>query len=389
MATIIDPPNSVWPNGLKVDSEGYVTFYPLGTNKVDISTVTWPTGDKLISPFVYQSEKLVGFCDTEAVTVVGRATVNIPYDYFEASLPLIPPGSLTFNSPTNNIEISYFNGIKLGSKYIDCTGKPQITAIEPDYITVDIVNGIWNQSLKNVTGFSTSVTAKGLFQNCTTIKIFVSDLNKVASALRMFMGCSSLIAFSADLGSLERSNSMFSGCKNLTTFISNISSLQYATNMFGNCKLNSASIKNIIDTIPEVTPYDPPAGTTGGKGKRGYTTLGMGCDSTEEGKTAFAQEIGYSDIDSLLNAISSKGWILTVQYNGGESSTYDLRNKKAPIFAKIEESEEYYSYTSIDGSKKYHLDWFHETTGSTAGYTQFNSLEEAIEHFNIKPIERN
>ena len=42
MATIIDPPNSVWPNGLKVDSEGYVTFYPLSTNKVDITTITWP-----------------------------------------------------------------------------------------------------------------------------------------------------------------------------------------------------------------------------------------------------------------------------------------------------------------------------------------------------------
>jgi hypothetical protein len=34
------------------------------------------------------------------------------------------------------------------------------------------------------------------------------------------------------------------------------------------------------------------------------------------------------------------------------------------------------------------LDWFHETTGSTEGYTQFNSLEEAVAHFNIKPIER-
>jgi hypothetical protein len=47
------------------------------------------------------------------------------------------------------------------------------------------------------------------------------------------------------------------------------------------------------------------------------------------------------------------------------------------------------SYTNEDGTKYYHLSYFHETTGSTEGYTQFNSLEEAIEYFNIKPIERN
>lgn len=44
-----NPPNSVWPNGLKRDGEGYVTFYPTGTNKVDISTITWPEGTRLYS----------------------------------------------------------------------------------------------------------------------------------------------------------------------------------------------------------------------------------------------------------------------------------------------------------------------------------------------------
>lgn len=32
--------NSVWPNGLKEDGEGYAVFYPLGTNKVDVSAIT-------------------------------------------------------------------------------------------------------------------------------------------------------------------------------------------------------------------------------------------------------------------------------------------------------------------------------------------------------------
>jgi hypothetical protein len=55
---------------------------------------------------------------------------------------------------------------------------------------------------------------------------------------------------------------------------------------------------------------------------------------------------------------------------------------------KLEETEEHEDYTSEDDSKFYNLNWFHETTGSTDGYTQFNSLEEAITHFNIKPIEK-
>ena len=58
--------DSVWPNGLKKDDDGYAIFYPLGTNKVDIDTVVWPSGDKLISPFVYQDDKIVAFCDTKS-----------------------------------------------------------------------------------------------------------------------------------------------------------------------------------------------------------------------------------------------------------------------------------------------------------------------------------
>ena len=63
--------NSIWPNGMKTDSEGYACFYPLGDNKTPIPTSSseWTKGNKLISPFVYQDDKLVGFCDTKAMTV--------------------------------------------------------------------------------------------------------------------------------------------------------------------------------------------------------------------------------------------------------------------------------------------------------------------------------
>jgi hypothetical protein len=151
--------------------------------------------------------------------------------------------------------------------------------------------------------------------------------------------------------------------------------------MFSGCKLDAPSVKNIIDTI----------NTHSGK-----LTLGIGCNDTETDKDLFAQEVGYSNMASLLATLEAKGWTVTAQYNGRPTTTYGLRrpseDNTLPVFVQLEEAEEtekYADYTSEDGSKKYRLNWFHETTGSTEGYTQFNSLEEAVAYFNIKPIERN
>lgn len=102
MATIQPPPNSIWPNGLQTDSEGYVNFYPLGTNKVDISTITWPEGTKVSSPFVYQDDKLVGFIDTKALEIDNNdTTIDINYTYFNVDLDSIMENTLTINAPAN------------------------------------------------------------------------------------------------------------------------------------------------------------------------------------------------------------------------------------------------------------------------------------------------
>jgi hypothetical protein len=146
--------------------------------------------------------------------------------------------------------------------------------------------------------------------------------------------------------------------------------------MFHKCKLDTSSVKNIIDTINTYS---------------GKLTLGMGCDNTTEDKDLFAQEAGYADMTSLLAAFETKIWTVTAQYNGRPTTTYGLRRPSEdtlPVFVKVEETEEYADYTSEDGSTKYRLDWFHETTGSTDGYTRYATLEEAVEALNIKPIER-
>ena len=40
MSDVLNLPNSICPNGIKVDDEGYAVFYPLGTNKIEVPTDT-------------------------------------------------------------------------------------------------------------------------------------------------------------------------------------------------------------------------------------------------------------------------------------------------------------------------------------------------------------
>lgn len=440
MATIIDPPNSIWPNGLKVDSEGYVTFYPLGTNKVDITTITWPDGDTLISPFVFQDDELVGFVDTKALIVSGSATTTMNYSHIEANFASISEGKLTVNAPNATVKkfrwaVTVDSGnsggtSSLGMKYAHCTSRAEMNEVEPNgYQNVDIIDGVWNESLqslidgnptsyhsdggvfarnKNLVSFTSDLSSltdgEGMFYECTNLTSFSAKLDSLTRGYDMFYGCSSLVEFTSDLSSLTSAQGMFSGCTSLTTFISDLSSLNGTTNgmfnlcsnlttfksnlsslqnpgpLFMYCKLSPESVKNIIETIP----------TSGGL----FIRIGIGCENTTEDKDLFAQEAGYDNMTALLKAFKDKNWsVQQVACNGRPTTTYSLRRPTdgeiLPLYAKLIGDEEYGNYTSIDKDKKYRVDYFHITNGSTEGYDQFNTLEEAIEYFNIKPIERN
>lgn len=101
MSDTLNLANSIWPNGMKVDSDGHAVFYPLGTNKVEVPTSSsaWPKGNKLISPFVYQDEKLVGFVDTKALTTDSQTTIYLPYEHIEAQFSAIEKGQLQIHAP--------------------------------------------------------------------------------------------------------------------------------------------------------------------------------------------------------------------------------------------------------------------------------------------------
>jgi hypothetical protein len=210
---------------------------------------------------------------------------------------------------------------------------------------------------------------------------FASDLSSLTSAYEMFFGCVNLTSFNSNLSSLTNGEGMFEFCYKLMTFTSDLSKLTKGKFMFNQCKLDASSVKNIIDTINTYS---------------GVLWLGMGCDKTTEDKDLFAQEVGYADMTSLLAALQAKGWTVTAQYTGRPTTTYSLRRPSEdtlPVFVKFEEVDgeiitiNQATHINEDGSMSYRLTWFHETTGSTDGYTQFNSLEDAIESLNIKPIE--
>lgn len=241
-----------------------------------------------------------------------------------------------------------------------------------------------------------------MFHGCTNLSTFnCSDLSSLIDAHLMFVDCYSLTTFSCELKNIENGNCMFymsnKDNANFVSFNSDLSSLKCATGMFNYCKLDAASVQNIVSTIKDVKDVEvdnegkisfPLIGSITAK----QITIGMGCNNDKEEIDAnlFAQEAGYDNMRLLEQAFTDKGWTVYTQYNGRPATTYDLRRPSAstlPVFVKLEEDEEHGHYMSEDGSKKFRLDWFHKTTGSTNGYTQFNTIEEAIESLNIKPIE--
>ena len=193
----------------------------------------------------------------------------------------------------------------------------------------------------------------------------------------MFFNDSYLTSFDVvNLSSLKDGYMMFNAVP-LKSFNCDLSSLEVGMGMFGNTSFDSASVKRILDTI-----------------KIHDTQRGIEIGINTSQPDLFAKEIGYNNIYDLELAFSRKGWTAYFLYNPEMSATYGLRNQNSfSIYAKLIEAtspieKRAAKYMSQDGNKSYILHWYN-SSANNEGYTQFNSLEEAIEHFNIKPIERN
>ena len=274
---IFNPPNSIWPNGLKKDNEGYTVFYPLGTNKVEIpmNSPQWPKGDKLVSPFVYQDDKLVGFCDTKAMVGVDGSTIIMPYEHIEVDFSSIEKDAIQIHAPKATTKtVIWKNSNKediadVNYKYKGCTTVNEITAVDENYMTTDVVDGTWNEILSDLEN------SRGMFSGCIALTTFNSDVSSLTNGHSMFYNCTNLTSFNSDLSSLTTGTAMFKNCTALTSFNSDLSSLTDGERMFLNCPLfwftsdlrsltngfnmfkgsylDPESVKNIADTINTVT----------------------------------------------------------------------------------------------------------------------------------------
>jgi hypothetical protein len=314
MSDSFNPPNSIWPNGLKKDDGGYIIFYPSGSNKIDISDIIWPQGNKLISRFVYDSEdKIVGFCDTKAMVTSGLSMITLDYSVIDTSFPHIDENDLIIHAPNATVKKIKWKPSRfiVGFKYKNCTTVEDVKKIDSNYISNDIVDGAWSESLKNLTDgtemfyavsglhtFNANLTnlnnGNKMFYDCKDLTLFTdtnlynlsngsymfrgtnlsafdaildnlthgsymfylcknltsfnNDLYKLRTANSMFRS-TKLHSFSANLDSLNSATNMFSGCSDLTSFSSGLSSLERAPGMFSGCKLDTDSVSFIANTI--------------------------------------------------------------------------------------------------------------------------------------------
>ena len=129
-------------------------------------------------------------------------------------------------------------------KYATSTTYENVAADYPDYLTNDIINGIWSEPLPKLQkgniyiGDDSSYNIEdyiGMFQDNVDLVSFNADLSSLTDGDNMFAGCSSLTSFTADLSSLTKSYNMFYNCTALTSFTSDLSSLTKSYHMFSYC----------------------------------------------------------------------------------------------------------------------------------------------------------
>ncbi|MBO5827276.1 MAG: leucine-rich repeat protein [Paludibacteraceae bacterium] len=274
MSDIFNPPNSIWPNGMQVDSDGYAAFYPLGTNKVNVPTscTQWPKGNKLVSPFVYQDDKLVGFADTKALTTDSQTTIYLPYEHIEAEFSAIEKGQLQIHAPNATTKKASWkdSGVEdipeAQFKYKGCKTVNDVKAVDANYQTNDIVNGVWSEPLWDfenaddmfyrfgkLTSFTSDLPSltrgDNMFEFCYNLTTFTSNLSNLTNGEEMFYNCNNLATFTSDLPSLTDGYMMFHSCSELTSFTSNLSNLTNGHYMFTNCP----KLASFTSDLPSLT----------------------------------------------------------------------------------------------------------------------------------------
>ena len=122
-------------------------------------------------------------------------------------------------------------GISQNYKYKGCKTVDDVKAVDPNYKTTDIVNGVWSERLDDLEQGGNGEWNGGMFNNCRNLTTFSSDLPSLTDGTGMFC-YSGLESFSSDLSSLTDGFSMFRWTSNLKSFSSDLSSLTDGSGMF-------------------------------------------------------------------------------------------------------------------------------------------------------------
>lgn len=296
-----------------------------------------------------------------------------------------------------------------------------------------------NTPLTSFSGdLSNLVFGSSMFRS-TSLTSFNGVLSKLVNGVDMFSD-TSLASFSSDLSNLVDGDGMFYNTP-LTSFSGVLSSLVNGSGMFYKCKLSPQSIMYIVESIRNITEekakytngeipwvtydsttrkYSAPFGFME-NGKYVYTynydklynntglttatisasdvgTLTLGIDVTNNADTisdqlqTFAEECLYESWAKLKEAFSNKGWTVTFQYGGSDSSialSEDEQFRGVPVYARLievsEEDKDKAEYCTEDGTKFYNIAWGHDVTDYDS-YQYFGSLLEACGYFGVIPV---
>ena len=172
----------------------------------------------------YDVSEINGYCPSAYTSDTDNWNENIYKKYNLFITKITKNGRMT-----NDLEINDF-------KYKGCKTVDDIKSVDSDYLTTDIVDGVWNEPLSDLEdGNPLKGNASGMFNNCESLTSFVSDLSSLINGYTMFRYCINLESFNSNLSSLMDGTGMFHKCSALTSFNSDLSGMTDGNSMFLDC----------------------------------------------------------------------------------------------------------------------------------------------------------
>ena len=321
---------------------------------------------------------------------------------------LVYGGSMFYNTPLTSFSGDLSNLVDGGSMF----SHTSLTSFSGDLS--NLVNGgsmFYSTSLTSFSGDLSSLVYGYEMFNSTSLESFSGDLSSLVNGEGMF-AYTSLKSFSADLSSLVDGSGMFIKCK-LTP-----QSVMYIVESIRNlteekAKYESGEIPWVTcDTTTRPVTYSAPFGfleygqyVYTFNNPNPYTTiivnvgkLTLGIDITNNSDTieqqlqTFAEGCLCDSWEELKQEFSDKGWTVTFQYGGSDSSitlSEDEQFRGVPVYARLvevsDEDKDRAEYCTEDGTKFYDIDWGHDVTDYDA-YQYFGSLLEACGYFGVIPV---